>query len=328
MGNARIDLTGKRCAVLGRSGSLLDMPTIEVRGLRKTYGATVAVDTMDLDVSDGEILGILGPNGSGKTTTVECIAGLRKPDSGTVRVAGLDPAADRGGVTRLVGVQLQQAGVQAKLTSREALELCSSFYDDPVDDVALAERLGLGSKLDTRYADLSGGQQQRLAIALALVGRPRIALLDELSTGLDPRARRAVWQVVEEARDGGATIVLVTHFMEEARHLCDSVALIDRGKIKALDTPEGVIGRTGAPTVMSFAPSAPLDASVLNAVQGVTTARLREDGRIELSLKDEAVLEVLAQLSRHGIRPDRLRVVDSTLDDAFLELTSEQEGAD
>lgn len=304
------------------------MGTIEVRGLRKTYGATVAVDKIDLDVSDGEILGILGPNGSGKTTTVECIAGLRKPDSGTVRVAGLDPAADRGGVTKFVGVQLQQAGLQAKLTSREAIELCASFYDDPVDGVALAERLGLGPKLDTRYTDLSGGQQQRLAIALALVGRPRIALLDELSTGLDPRARRAVWQVVEEAREGGATIVLVTHFMEEARHLCDRVALIDRGRITALDTPEGVIGRTGAPTVMSFAPSAPLDASVLAGVQGLTSARLREDGRIELSLKDEAVLEVLARLGAHGIRPDRLRVVDSTLDDAFLDLTSEDEEAD
>jgi ABC-2 type transport system ATP-binding protein len=299
------------------------MATIEVRGLRKTYGATVAVDTIDLDVAEGEILGILGPNGSGKTTTVECMAGLRRPDSGTVRVAGFDPAADRGEITRLVGVQLQQAGLQAKLTPREAIELYASFFDDPVDGVALAERLGLGAKLDTRYADLSGGQQQRLAIALALVGRPRIALLDELSTGLDPRSRRDVWQVVEEARAGGATIVLVTHLMEEARHLCDRVAIIDRGRVAAIDTPEGVIGRTGAPTTMSFAPSAPLDASVLEAIEGVTSARAREDGRIEVSLTDDAVTEVLAWLNAHEIRPGRLRVVDSTLDDAFLDLTSE-----
>lgn len=299
------------------------MATIEVRGLRKTYGATVAVDTIDLDVAEGEILGILGPNGSGKTTTVECMAGLRRPDSGTVRVAGFDPAADRGEITRLVGVQLQQAGLQAKLTPREAIELYASFFDDPVDGVALAERLGLGAKLDTRYADLSGGQQQRLAIALALVGRPRIALLDELSTGLDPRSRRDVWQVVEEARAGGTTIVLVTHLMEEARHLCDRVAIIDRGRIAAIDTPEGVIGRTGAPTAMSFAPSAPLDASVLEAIEGVTSARAREDGRIEVSLTDDAVTEVLAWLNAHEIRPGRLRVVDSTLDDAFLDLTSE-----
>jgi ABC-2 type transport system ATP-binding protein len=296
---------------------------IKVRGLRKTYGATVAVDEIDLDVAEGEILGILGPNGSGKTTTVECVAGLRKPDSGTVRVAGFDPVADRAAITKLVGVQLQQAGLQPKLTAREAIELCASFYDDPVDGVALAERLGLGSKLDARYTDLSGGQQQRLAIALALVGRPRVALLDELSTGLDPLSRRAVWQVVEEAREGGATIVLVTHLMEEARHLCDRVAIIHRGRITALDTPEGVISRTGAPTVMSFAPSAALDATVFEKLGGVTSARTREDGRIELSLTDESVLEVLTWLSAHDIRPSRLRVVDSTLDDAFLDLTSE-----
>jgi ABC-2 type transport system ATP-binding protein len=299
------------------------MATIEVRGLRKTYGATVAVDTIDLDVAEGEIVGILGPNGSGKTTTVECLAGLRRPDSGTVRVAGFDPAADRGAITKLVGVQLQQAGLQPKLTAREAIELCASFYDDPVDGVALAERLGLGPKLDTRYTDMSGGQQQRLAIALALVGHPRIALLDELTTGLDPRSRRAVWQVIEDAREGGATIVLVTHLMEEARHLCDRVAIIDRGRIAALDTPEGVIGRTGAPTVMSFAPSAPFDAGALETVVGVASARAREDGRIELSLRDESVLDVLAWLSAHDVRPRRLRVVDSTLDDAFLDLTSQ-----
>ena len=182
------------------------MSTIEVRGLQKRYGSTVAVDGIDLDVSEGEIVGILGPNGSGKTTTVECIAGLRKPDAGTVRVAGRDPAADRAAITKIVGVQLQEAALQPKLTAGEAIALYSSFYDDPVDGVALAERLGLGPKLRTRFADLSGGQQQRLAIALALVGRPRIALLDELSTGLDPRSRRAVWQVVEEARETGTTI--------------------------------------------------------------------------------------------------------------------------
>ena len=299
------------------------MATIEVRGLRKTYGTTVAVDGIDLDVAEGEILGILGPNGSGKTTTVECIAGLQRPDGGSVRVAGLDPAADRARVTTLVGVQLQQGGLQAKITAREALTLWASFYDDPVDGVALAERLGLGDKLDSSYGSLSGGQQQRLAVALALVGRPRIALLDELSTGLDPRSRRDVWQVVEEARERGATIVLVTHFMEEARHLCDRVALIDRGRLKALDTTEGVIGRTGSPTAMSFLPSAPVDTATLQEVPGVTSVRNREDGRMELSLDDDAVVEVLARLSLQGVRPGRLRVVDATLDDAFLDLTSD-----
>lgn len=299
-----------------------------MRGLRKTYGSTVAVDHIDLDVAEGEILGILGPNGSGKTTTVECIAGLRVPDAGSVRVAGLDPAGDRDAFTRLVGVQLQQAGLQPKLTAREAIELYTSFYDDPVDGIELAERLGLAEKLDTRYANLSGGQKQRLAIALALVGRPRVALLDELSTGLDPRSRRDVWAVVEDARAAGATIVLVTHFMEEARHLCDRLALINRGRIIALDTPEGVVGQTDAPTVMSFTPSSVIEASKLESIGGVASLREREGGRLELSLTDAAVHEVLAHLHAVQVVPDRLRIVDSTLDDAFLDLTGETETED
>ncbi|WP_308798552.1 ABC transporter ATP-binding protein [Agromyces silvae] len=297
------------------------MAIVEVRGLRKTYGSTVAVDHLDLDVEDGEIFGILGPNGSGKTTTVECIAGLRRPDAGVVQVTGLDPHAERARVTRIVGVQLQQAGLPAKQTVREAIALFASFYDDPVDGLALAERLGLGPKLDSRYADLSGGQQQRLAIALALVGRPRVALLDELSTGLDPRSRREVWRLVEEARDAGTTVILVTHFMEEARHLCDRVAVIDRGRLTALDTPEGVIGGIGAPTVMSFAISGAVEVEALERIDGVASARRRDDGRLELSLTDEAVLPVLQALTADGMHPERLRIVDATLDDAFLDLT-------
>jgi ABC-2 type transport system ATP-binding protein len=297
------------------------MTMIEVRGLRKTYGQVVAVDGIDLDVEEGEILGILGPNGSGKTTTVECIAGLRTPDSGTVRVAGLDPARDRAGITPLLGVQLQQAGLQPKLTIREALDLYASFYPNPVNGVSLARRLGLGEKLDARYAKLSGGQQQRLAIALALIGRPRIALLDELTTGLDPRSRRTVWGLIEEARNNGITIVLVTHFMDEARHLCDRIALVDRGRITALDTPDGLIGQTTAPTRMSFEAPDGLDATLLADLAGVASARRREGGRVELSLDDAAVLDVLGWLTSHDVRPGRLRVVDATLDEAFLDLT-------
>ncbi|WP_353952435.1 ABC transporter ATP-binding protein [Knoellia sp. S7-12] len=302
------------------------MSTIEVRGLRKSYGKVFAVDGIDLDVAEGEILGILGPNGSGKTTTVECIAGLRTPDSGSVRVAGRDPARDRTGITPLLGVQLQQAGLQQKLTVREALWLYSSFYRNPLNGIALATRLGLGDKLDARYGKLSGGQQQRLAIALALIGRPRIALLDELTTGLDPRSRRTIWNVIEDARDHGITIVLVTHFMDEARHLCDRVALIDRGRITALDTPDGLIGQTAAPTVMSFAAPDGLDLTALGSLTGVATARRREGGRVELSLDDTAVLDVLGWLATHEVQPGRLRVVDATLDDAFLDLTEPDRG--
>jgi ABC-2 type transport system ATP-binding protein len=303
------------------------MSIIDVRGLRKAYGATVAVDGIDLAVDEGEIFGVLGPNGSGKTTTIECIAGLRKPDAGAVRVAGLDPARDRAGITRQVGVQLQEAGLQAKLTVREALALFASFYDDPLDGVELAERLRLGAKLDTRYRDLSGGQKQRLAIALALIGRPRIALLDELTTGLDPSNRREVWAVIEELRDRGATIVLVTHSMEEAEHLCDRLALIDKGRISALDTTAGIIGRTGSPTVMAFSPSRPFAAGALTGLEGVGGVR-QLDGRVEATVTDDGVLAVLDWLSANGIRPGRLRVTESTLDDAYLTLIRADEGAD
>lgn len=302
---------------------MVSVTLIDVRGLRKTYGATVAVDHIDLTVDPGEILGILGHNGSGKTTTVECIAGLRRPDGGTVRVAGHDPFTDRDAITPLMGVQLQQAGLQPKLTVREAMELYASFYDDPVDGIALLERLGLAAKLDTRYAQLSGGQQQRLAIGLALVGRPRIALLDELSTGLDPRSRRDVWAVVEEMRETGTTVVLVTHLMEEARHLCDRIALFDGGRVRALDTVAGIIGQAGAPTLMTF--EAAIDPARLEEIDGVAQVRPREGDRVELNLTDDAVHHVLTVLTTQGVRPERLRITEATLDEAYLDLTAEPE---
>jgi ABC-2 type transport system ATP-binding protein len=292
---------------------------IEVRGLRKVYGDTTAVAEIDLDVDEGEILGLLGPNGAGKTTTVECIAGLLRPTAGTVRVDGIDPAADRGAATRLIGVQLQQAGLQAKLTVREALRLFASFHEHPADGVVIAERLGLGPKLDTRYGRLSGGQQQRLAIALALLGRPRVALLDELTTGLDPRSRRDVWELVEEVRAAGTTVLLVTHLMEEAQRLCDRLALVDSGRIRALDTPDGLVARSAAPTVMAFTPDAEVDRARLLALDGVSDVRRRGD-RLEVTTDDAAVLAVLGLLDRLDVRPQRLRVTESTLDDAYLAL--------
>jgi len=309
----------RREGVLNEAGA---MSIIQIRGLRMTYGTKVAVDGLDLDVADGEILGILGPNGAGKTTTVECIAGLRRPDEGSVQVAGLDPYVDRTAITPLMGVQLQQAGLQSKLTVREALELYASFYDAPRDGLELADRLGLGESIDTRYAKLSGGQQQRLAIALALIGRPRIALLDELSTGLDPRSRRDVWGLVDEAREGGATVILVTHLMEEAHRLCDRLALVDRGRITAIDTPEGLVARSAAPTIMAFTPSQPIDTSALWDLTGVTDVR-RHGERIELAGDDDSVTAALGWLARHDVRAGRLRVTESTLDDAYLDLTGD-----
>ncbi|MET8601043.1 ABC transporter ATP-binding protein [Streptomyces althioticus] len=296
------------------------MSVIDVTDLRKAYGGRTAVDGVSFSVDEGEIFGILGPNGAGKTTTVECVEGLRVPDSGRVRVAGLDPVADHDEVTRVLGAQLQESELQPKLTVREALELYASFHRRPADWRPLAERLGLTEKLTTRFAKLSGGQKQRLFIALALIGNPRIVVLDELTTGLDPRARRDTWELIEDVRAGGVTVLLVTHFMEEAQRLCDRIAVIDQGRVAALDTPAGLVRRSAGATVISFTPSAPLDDADLNALPGLASVA-RKDGRITLSGTDDTVNAVLTLLARSRVTAHQLRVTDATLDDAFLDLT-------
>ncbi|MFC7470946.1 ABC transporter ATP-binding protein [Actinomadura keratinilytica] len=230
------------------------MPIIEVSGVRKAYGGRTVVDGISFTVEEGEIFGILGPNGAGKTTTVECVEGLRHPDAGSVKVAGLDPVRDRDGVTRVLGAQLQESELQPKITVQEALQLYAACYPDPADWRALAARLGLTEKLSTRFAKLSGGQKQRLFIALALIGNPRVVVLDELTTGLDPRARRETWALIEEVRDSGVTVLLVTHFMEEAQRLCDRIAVIDKGRVAALDTPAGLVSRAAGAVVTTFTP--------------------------------------------------------------------------
>jgi ABC-2 type transport system ATP-binding protein len=296
------------------------MSVIEVTGLRKSYGGRPVVDGVSFAVEEGEIFGILGPNGAGKTTTVECVEGLRIPDAGRVRVTGLDPVADHEQVARVLGAQLQESELQAKLTVREALELYAAFYPHPADWRPLAERLGLTAKLTTRFAKLSGGQKQRLFIALALIGNPRVVVLDELTTGLDPRARRDTWQLIEDVRASGVTVLLVTHFMEEAQRLCDRIAVIDKGRVAALDTPSGLIRRSAGSTVISFTPSAPLDEGDLNALPALASVE-HKDGRITLSGTDETVNAVITLLARNHITAHQLRVSDATLDDAFLDLT-------
>ncbi|MEW2273988.1 MULTISPECIES: ABC transporter ATP-binding protein [Streptomyces] len=299
------------------------MPSvIEVTDLRKSYGGRPVVDGVSFAVEEGEIFGILGPNGAGKTTTVECVEGLRVPDGGRIRVAGLDPVADHAKVAQTLGAQLQQSEIQAKLTVREALELYAAFYPRPADWRPLAERLGLTDKLGTRFGKLSGGQQQRLFIALALIGGPRIVVLDELTTGLDPRARRDTWQLIEDVRASGVTVLLVTHFMEEAQRLCDRIAVIDKGRVAALDTPAGLIHRSAGATVISFTPSAPLDERELAALPALASIE-HQNGRLTLSGTDETVDAVLTLLARHRVTAHQLRVVDATLDDAFLDLTKE-----
>jgi ABC-2 type transport system ATP-binding protein len=217
------------------------MAIIEVEGLRKVYGRTVAVDGVSFTVSQGEIFGLVGPNGAGKTSIVETLAGLRRPDAGTVRVLGRDPGRERRALAQRIGIQLQEAALPDRLRVWEALDLYASFYRDTADWHDLLAEWGLEDKRDTAFADLSGGLKQRLLVALAFVGSPELVFLDELTTGLDPRARRTTWDIVRDIRAKGVTVVLVTHFMDEAEQLCDRVAVVDRGRIVALDRPAALV---------------------------------------------------------------------------------------
>ncbi|GAB2598105.1 ABC transporter ATP-binding protein [Kribbella endophytica] len=301
---------------------------VVVKNLRKTYGATVAVADVSLTVHPGEIFGILGPNGAGKTTTVESIAGLRTPDGGTVRVAGLDPHSSRGEITSLIGVQLQSSELPDKIKAREALELYASFYPAPRDPAELLAELGLTKVQNTAFAKLSGGQKQRLSIALALVGNPKVAILDELTTGLDPQARRDTWELVRKIRDTGVTIILVTHFMEEAEHLCDRIAVIDGGRVVALDTPAGLIDAARSEQRISFRLPAPLtDETVLTSLPAVKTVTVVND-RFVVSGNDDLLVAVVTELAARGLAPIDLHTEQTTLDDAFLLLAGKNfEGA-
>ncbi|WP_433720125.1 ABC transporter ATP-binding protein [Actinoplanes sp. CA-051413] len=294
------------------------MTVITVDHLQKRYGDTVAVRDVSFIVERGEIFGVLGPNGAGKTTTVESIAGLRTPDAGTITVLDRDPRDPE--LRRLVGVQLQESQLAEKMTAGEALELYAAFYPEPADWRRLADELGLGSKLTTRYGKLSGGQKQRLSIALALIGNPAIAILDELTTGLDPQARRDTWELVESVRDRGVTVLLVTHFMEEAERLCDRVALIDAGAVVALDTPAGLVARVSAEQRIRFRPSVPLDDSVLTGLAEVREVR-RYGTQLEVIGEGNVLHAVTAALAAHRIIANDLRVEQASLDDAFVRLT-------
>ena len=294
------------------------MSVIEVKNLQKRYGDTVAVRDVSFAVERGEIFGILGPNGAGKTTTVESIVGLRKPDAGTITVLGLQPGDAE--LRRRVGVQLQESQLPEKMTVREALELYSAFYPDPADWHTLVAELGLAGKLRTRFGKLSGGQKQRLSIALALIGNPDIAVLDELTTGLDPQARRDTWDLVESVRDRGVTVLLVTHFMEEAERLCDRVALIDAGTVVALDTPAGLIAGVSAEQRIRFRPSVPLDVTLLTGLAEVREVR-RHGTQLEVIGEGNVLHAVTATLAAHQIIANDLRVEQASLDDAFVRLT-------
>jgi len=295
------------------------MSIIEVDRLHKRYGERVAVRDVSFAVEEGEIFGILGPNGAGKTTTVETIVGLRRRDGGTVRVLGRDPERDAS-LRDVVGAQLQEAQLPDRLRVGEALELFASFYARPADPGALAQALGLAGLERHPFGKLSGGQRQRLSIALALVGDPRIAVLDELTTGLDPGARRDTWALIEEVRARGVTVVLVTHSMEEAERLCDRVAVVDAGRVVALGTPDALVADVQAGQVIRFRPRPALDVRLIAELPQVTDV-LDRGGEVVVTGTADALAAVTAVLAREEIFPERLRVEQATLEDAFVALT-------
>jgi ABC-2 type transport system ATP-binding protein len=302
------------------------MPVIEVTDLRKVYGQHTVVDGVSFTVEPGEIFGILGPNGAGKTTTVECVGGLRPRDGGTISVSGMDPAMEGTELREVLGIQLQESRLPDKMRVNEALDLYASFYPEPHDPGELLERLGLVEQRTTYFAKLSGGQKQRLSVALALIGKPRVAILDELTSGLDPVARREVWDLLEDMRATGVTLLLVSHFMEEAERLCDRVIVIDHGQIIAADTPDGLAASVQADQRMSFLPSEPFDLDVLRTLPDVHSVAT-SSGRVVVTGTDNVASAVIIALHARGLSAGRLRVDQPSLDDAFVALTSNAESS-
>ncbi len=293
---------------------------IEVTHLRKTYGTTVAVDDVSLTVHKGQIFGIVGPNGAGKTTTVESIMGLRKPDGGKVRVLDMDPQMEADDLRQRLGIQLQEASLPDYLKVWEALDLFSSFYKQTVPWEPLLEQWGLIDKRNTRFKNLSGGQKQRLFIALALLNDPEVVFLDELTTGLDPQARRATWEMVRTIRDQGKTVILVTHFMDEAEELADRMAIIDQGRLVALDTPQALIQGLQAGSSVRFSGVKGFDADVLKDVEGVT-AVAQENQHVIVHGNGPLLAHIAVALSQHDITPTDLHIEQANLEDVFLALT-------
>ncbi len=296
------------------------MAVIEAEKLTKRYGERAVLEGVSFQVERGEIFGLLGPNGAGKTTAVECLEGLRVPDGGTVRVLGLDPVRQGRRLRRSIGVQLQESQLPDALRTAEALELYAAFHPDPFPTGELLERWGLAEHRRTPFRKLSGGLKQRLFVALALIGRPEVVFLDELTTALDPKARRDTWELVREIRDQGVTVLLVSHFMDEVTALCDRAAVLDGGRIAALGTPGELVAGSGTPTTVSFRPTGPLDLPALAALPSVTGAEHRGE-RIEITGTGPVVDEVTAALARGGVVVAGLRIHEHTLDDAYLRIT-------
>jgi ABC-2 type transport system ATP-binding protein len=296
-------------------------PVIRVSGVHKTYGSTVAVADVSFDVHHGEIFGLIGPNGAGKTTTMECIEGLRTPDRGSISVLGLDPFRQVYKLQDRIGVQLQQAQLQKRIKVWEAVDLWASLYrKKAVDGQRLLAQLGLTDKRDAWFMNLSGGQKQRLFIALALINDPEVIFLDELTTGLDPQSRRAIWELVRGIRERGKTVFLTTHLMEEAERLCDRVAIIEHGRIIDIDTPERLVARHCPERTVVLATDDPRVEERFRTIPGVQSV-VRADLRFTIRGSDDLVTEVIHCLSENRIRVTDFRTILPNLEDVFLKLT-------
>ena len=300
--------------------TLTPHPVITVARVSKRYGAVTAVADVSLEVARGEIFGIVGPNGAGKTTTIEMMQGLRRPDGGTVQVLGLDPQRDVAAIRQRVGTQLQNAVLPDRMKVWEALDLYASYYARPADPRALLDDWDLRGKRNASFDSLSGGQRQRLFIALALIGSPEMVFLDELTTGLDPQARRLTWDHIRAIRDSGVTVVLVTHFMDEAETLCDRIAVIDGGRVVAIDTPSGLTQRTGRTQCVRFAAPGGFSAHWLSGVAGIERVDQHGSG-VVVTGTGPLLAGVATALAAHGAAPDDLTVERTNLEDAFLAIT-------
>jgi ABC-2 type transport system ATP-binding protein len=294
---------------------------LEVTGLRKSYKSVRAVADISFSVEEGEVFGIVGPNGAGKTTTVECIEGLREPDGGLVSVLGLHPRRQSSRLKQLVGIQLQESRLPDRIRVWEALSLFGSFYEKAVPWRFLVQDLGLAEKANSYYDHLSGGQKQRLSIAMALVNDPRLVFFDELTTGLDPQSRRTIWDLVRSVRERGKTIVLVTHFMEEAQRLCDRVAIIDYGKLIALDTPRNLIKSLGSAATIRFSATETELLEALDGIPAVMKVEIRE-GTCSLQANDlNAVGDIIKLIAARGLSFHDFTIEQPNLEDVFLALT-------
>ena len=299
-------------------------PAVDIAGLVKQYGDKTAVQGLDLRVESGSLTAVLGPNGAGKTSTIECCEGYRRPDGGTVRVLGLDPIADAARLRPRIGVMLQSGGIYQAIRAMEMLRHMASLYANPLDVEALAERLGLDSCGKTPYRRLSGGQQQRLSLALAVVGRPELVFLDEPTAGLDVQARHAAWELIEQLRTDGVTVVLTTHLLDEAERLADKVAIIDAGRVIAYDSPQRLASSSGSQDSIRFDAPAGLDLTALSiaVAPGCKAIELNPGSyRVEGDVTPDTLAAATAWCASLGIMPRNLAIEQRSLEDVFLDLT-------